>query len=236
VKLPFKMRHGRVEQYDHHVRNTVPNSFTQPYFGADVCWPRLVTLLEGNQLVLDLPTVQWNTADIDLVAEVLPRTGALITRIDRAFSQLADMSPDLDVWTKHDRVGTVVIHGAYNHDAESSRSECHQAHDAAAELTKAHKVVKSAAGATVHILSEDFFRSFCNYYLASPKVAAYAFNRALTALTGLTLRNARSFHEEQFTQGVTAPYYDLVCAHREPAFRSLTCSAYRARYVAPRAS
>lgn len=203
------------------------HSYTQPYFGADVCWPRLVILPEGNGLVLNHPTVQWNTTDIDKVSSVLPSTGSLITRIDRPFSELADM-PGSDVWSQYSRVGTVIIHGAFNHDVRNDPDVCSV--PCISDTTKTHKVIESVAGITVHILSEDFFGSFCPNYLGSPEALSLAFNHALISLTALRLPDLRTSYEEQFASGVTAPpYYDLVCVRAEPYLSSLTCAAYRTR-------
>jgi hypothetical protein len=206
----------------------VPDSFTQPYFGPSDSWPQLVVLPEANGLVLNRYTVQWNTADIDKVNMVLPRAGSLITRIDRPFSELADM-PGSDVWSQHSRVGTVIIHGAFNPDAHNDSDACSAPFTS--ETTKTHKVVQSVAGVTVHVLSEDFFGSFRPNYLESPQALNLAFNHALVGITALQLPDLRIPYEEQFANGVTTPhYYDLVCARAEPYLSSLTCTAYRTRY------
>lgn len=205
----------------------MPNSYTQPYFGADACWPRLVILPEGNGLVLNSPRVQWNTTDIDTMNTVLPRTGSLITRIDRPFAELADM-PGY-VWSQHSRVGTVVIHGAFNPDAQNDPDACNAPYTS--ETTKTHKVIESPAGVTVHVLSEDFFGSFCPNYRESPTALNIAFNHALIGITALRLHDMRKPHEQQFADGVASwHYYDVVCVRVEPHLAHLTCSAYRTQY------
>lgn len=202
------------------------NSYTQPYFGSDVCWPRLVILPEANGLVLSHPRAQWNTADIARVNTVLPCTGTLVARIDRPFAELADMQYH-DVWPQHSRVGTVVIHGAFNPDARNDPNVCSAPYTS--ETTKTHKVIESPAGSTVHVLSEDFFASFCTNYKARPEIVSIAFNHALIGIPALRL-DVRSPYEEQFAQGVASErFYDIVCVSNDP-YVGLTCRAYRTKY------
>lgn len=209
----------------------MPDSFTQPYFGPSDSWSQLVVLPEANGLVLNHPKVQWNTADIDKIGTLLPSAGSLITRIDRPFSELADM-PGSDAWSQHHRVGTVIIHGAFNPNACNDFDVCSASFTP--ETTKTHKVIQSVAGVTVHVLSEDFFGSFCPNYLESPQALNLAFNHALVGITALQLPDLRIPYEEQFARGVTTPhYYDLVCARAEPYLSSLTCTAYRTRHPTP---
>lgn len=206
----------------------MPDSNTQPYFGADVCWPRLVILPEANGLVLSHPKTQWNTTDIEKVGTVLPRTGSLITSIDRPFAELADM-PDHNVWSQYSRVGTVVIHGAFNPDARNDPNVCSAPYTS--ETTKTHKVIESPAGVTVHVLSQDYFGSFCPGYPDSSEALALAFNHALIGVTALHLPDVRVSYEAQLAHGTPSQhYYDVVCVRAEPGLAQLTCAAYRTQY------
>lgn len=204
------------------------NAYSHAYTGADVAWPRLVTLFEGNGLAASTPFPQWNGTEVAQIADMLPTNGMLITRIDRPFSALTELQ-GLSAWSDHPRVGAVVVHGAYNAATHFFGTKDV---DPSAEATKTHELYRRPFGATVHILSEDFFLSLSPEYIRHGCLTQCAYNLALKVLAGLQLSCRVMHHEEQFKKGVTAPFYDLVCAKRENDL--LVRTAYLANYATPR--
>jgi hypothetical protein len=118
---------------------------------VEVTWPRLVLLDQSGEQLLDCldrsgvwlsDKKQWNIETlVYLVMNALPWHGVLLTAIRLPFADFKDIENNLE--TFRSEISRIVIHG--NPYEGTSREMC--------------EIYVGPFGATIHVLSEDFFTS-----------------------------------------------------------------------------